>query len=323
MATAAAGGKDAVAARAKAAVLGSLLADAATMPLHWIYDADKVQGLLDSKGRLASPEFFPEPSCPFYSYALGRLSPYGDEEYALLQYGAAHADIDGPGLTQHLVDFFTAYDGRLNGTAKHLVEAWAAGKRFPEAAADDSQANAIVKVPVLVARYGGTAQLASRVEAAVRAQQNSDAAVAQGQAAAAILERVVVHGASVAEAIGWALQPGSIAPEVQAQLAVHLPGPDGTSARQMVWDVTKAPSCALPGALVNALFCARVSSGYVESVRANIVAAGDNCSRILFGGALWAAAEGEGALPAEWKAQVPKWAELERLTDELISHREA
>lgn len=52
---------------------------------------------------------------------------------------------------------------------------------------------AALQVPVLVARYGGTAQLASRVEAAVRAQQNNDAAVAQGQAAAAILERVVVH----------------------------------------------------------------------------------------------------------------------------------
>lgn len=36
MATADAGGKDAVTARARAAVLGSLLADAATMPLHWI-----------------------------------------------------------------------------------------------------------------------------------------------------------------------------------------------------------------------------------------------------------------------------------------------
>ncbi|KAI7846445.1 hypothetical protein COHA_000056 [Chlorella ohadii] len=313
----------AVKARARAAVLGSLLADAATMPLHWIYDAGKVQSLLESKAKQAQPEFYPEPSCPFYSYALGRLSPYGDEEYALLQYGATHADIDGPGLMQHLVEFFGAYDGRLNGTAKHLVEAWGAGQRFPEAAADDSQAHAIVKVPVLVARYGGTAQLASRVEAAVRAQQNSEASVAQGQAAAAILERVVVHGACVAEAIDWALQPGNIAPEVQAQLAEHLPGPDGVSVTDMVWNVTKAPSCALPGALVNALYCARVSSGYADSVRANIAAAGDNCSRILFGGALWAAAEGEGALPAEWKAQVPQWAELERLTDELLSHREA
>lgn len=163
------------------------------------------------------------------------------------QTGAVQRPAFLPLPLQHLVEFFSAYDGRLNGTAKHLKEAWEAGKRFPEAAADDSQAHAIVKVgsepwaawpaavlsfrlppfwcplqsitqrvffshrsgfllppepaalacapqvPVLVARYGGTAQLASRVEAAVRAQQNSEAAVAQGQAAAAILERVVVH----------------------------------------------------------------------------------------------------------------------------------
>lgn len=61
------------------------------------------------------------------------------------------------------------------------------------------------QVPVLVARYGGTAQLASRVEAAVRAQQNSEAAVAQGQVAAAILERVVVHVSTGCTALGRAL----------------------------------------------------------------------------------------------------------------------
>ena len=43
----------------------------------------------------------------------------------------------------------------------------------------------------------------------------------------------------MAEAIDWALQPGSIAPEVQAQLAEHLPGPDGVSVTDMVWNVTK------------------------------------------------------------------------------------
>ena len=47
------------------------------------------------------------------------------------------------------------------------------------------------------------------------------------------------QGACVAEAIDWALQPGNIAPEVQAQLAEHLPGPDGVSVTDMVWNVTK------------------------------------------------------------------------------------
>lgn len=50
-----------------------------------------------------------------------------------------------------------------------------------------------MRVPLIVARYGGTPQLAARVEEVVRSQQNNDTAVAVGQAAAAILERVVVQ----------------------------------------------------------------------------------------------------------------------------------
>ncbi|KAL4424390.1 hypothetical protein ABPG77_005633 [Micractinium sp. CCAP 211/92] len=304
--------------RVCAAVLGAFLADAATMPLHWIYDPAKVQSLLESKGKAAEPEFFPQPSCPFYDYALGRLSPYGDEAYALLQYAAAHPDVDGPGLTEHLVSFFKAYDGRLNGTAKKLVESWEGGARFPDAAAEDTQAHAIVKVPVLVARYGGTPQLAERVEAAVRSQQNSDVAVAMGQAAAAILERVVVQGSSVGEAIAWGMQPGNVPEAVREQVAPFL-GDTTPSLHSMVHEITKAPSCTLPGALTNALYCAATSSGYVDNTRRNIVVGGDNCSRVLFGGALWAAAEGEGVLPEAWKQQVPLYPELERLVDELLS----
>lgn len=308
--------------RARASVLGALLADAATMPLHWIYDTGKVQSLLESKGKVEEPEFFPQPSCPFYNYSLGRLSPYGDEAYALLQYAAAHPDVDGPGLTEHLVSFFKSYDGRLNSSAKKLVEGWEGGARFPAAAPEDTQAHAIVKVPVIVARYGGTPQLAERVEAAVRSQQNSDTAVAMGQAAAAILERVVVQGSSVGEAVAWALQPGNVPELVRQQVAPFL-GDTTPSLHSMVHEITKAPSCALPGALTNALYCAATSSGYVDNVRRNLVVAGDNCSRILFGGALWAAAEGEGALSQAWKQQVPVYPELERLVDELLRRREA
>jgi hypothetical protein len=52
--------------RAKGAIAGALVADAATMGLHWIYDQAKIQSLLADKGRAASPEFFEPPSCPFY-----------------------------------------------------------------------------------------------------------------------------------------------------------------------------------------------------------------------------------------------------------------
>lgn len=47
-------------------MLGGIVADAATMPLHWIYKPEAMAELLKSKGKEATPEFFDPPSCPFY-----------------------------------------------------------------------------------------------------------------------------------------------------------------------------------------------------------------------------------------------------------------
>lgn len=103
---------------------------------------------------------------------------------------------------------------------------------------------------MLVARYGGTPELAARVEEAVRSQQNNDVAVAIGQAGAVILEQVVVHGSSVAEAVAWALQPGHLASEdVRLQLAERLS--DTTPSLNGVWGQLRSGTmavlcCAVP-----------------------------------------------------------------------------
>lgn len=84
------------------------------------------------------------------------------------------------------------------------------------------------QVPVLVARYGGTSELAARVQEAVRSQQNSDAAVAMGQAAAAILERVVVQvggGRGAVQPLGGGASAGrSLGPCLWAVVAVRAGG---------------------------------------------------------------------------------------------------
>lgn len=90
----------------------------------------------------------PRPHCTFSTLEHWLPAFAGDEAFALLQYAASSAEVEGPGLAGHLVTHFKAYSGRLNGTAKHLVEKWEAGERFPAAAADDSQAHAIVKASV-------------------------------------------------------------------------------------------------------------------------------------------------------------------------------
>lgn len=117
-----------------------------------------------------------------------------------------------------------------------------------------------------------------------------------------------LQGASVSSAVAWALQPGSVAESVRAELAAYLSDDGGVSLREMVWDKTKvgalgvwvdgsvcggsghmgvlpacsmpkrcsrpccprrtrylqAPHCGLPGAFINALYCAKTSGGWVH-----------------------------------------------------------
>lgn len=57
-------------ARARAAVLGAFVADAASMPLHWIYDSNHLNSLVGNQ----DPAFFSPPSCPFYQVSAGHLA---------------------------------------------------------------------------------------------------------------------------------------------------------------------------------------------------------------------------------------------------------
>ncbi len=66
--------------RLQAAVRGALGADAATMPLHWIYSEKEIRELVGS----SDPSFHSPPATKFYQKALGELSVYGDELQPLI-----------------------------------------------------------------------------------------------------------------------------------------------------------------------------------------------------------------------------------------------
>lgn len=66
-----------------------------------IYDLEKLNNIVKEGGRTPqSCEFFEPPSCPFYKYEAGDLSPYGAEELPVLQYIASHGAMDGAGFSQ-------------------------------------------------------------------------------------------------------------------------------------------------------------------------------------------------------------------------------
>ncbi|EFJ53080.1 hypothetical protein VOLCADRAFT_102702 [Volvox carteri f. nagariensis] len=334
--------------RAKAAILGGLLADAASMPLHWIYDVPKIQDLLASKSREATPEFFPEPSCPFYKHPYGSLSPYGHELIPLLRSMAENGgELDENKYGEAMYGYFTAEepDAYRNRSVRSIVAGWEEGKRGKELGdKDDFQANCFAKASLLVARYAGKPELREKMEAAVRVQQNNDQAVAYGMAGALLLEKVVL-GQSVSEALSWAVGEGGLQPDMGAlveralatrtqplreltyepvpymveMVSKHMALRDSLSPFALaVW--CNGPACGNPAAFTNvAMAAAQYGNSYVDAVRANMLAGGDNCSRSLLIGALLAAEGGMSCLPREWTSQVPKWAQYEELVDRLLA----
>jgi ADP-ribosylglycohydrolase len=75
-----------------------------------------------------------------------------------------------------------------------------------------------------------------------------------------------------------------------------------------VWK--NGPVCKMPCALQNALLTVMTSGSYVEAVRKNMMAGGDNCSRAMYAGALLAAQEGVGGIPKDWRSKTVKYDEL-------------
>ena len=72
---------NAVAKRKIAALVGSIVADAAALHLEWVYDQDALDKTVGDK----NPEFWPESKCPFYIRPNGAVSCYGDETLTSLE----------------------------------------------------------------------------------------------------------------------------------------------------------------------------------------------------------------------------------------------
>eukprot|EP01031_Cornospumella_fuschlensis_P027511 gene27511-33230_t len=154
--------------RASMMLKASIVSDAASMPLHWIYDQSVIAAKLSESGDATNAAFFPTPSCPFYSYPAGVLSPYGDESLPLIHSIASKGEFVQDHAAETMADFFSTYPnvegqskgyaGRLNHAPKSFLTARQEGKEWSECSQDDNQANGLAKVPVIVARYVGSAR---------------------------------------------------------------------------------------------------------------------------------------------------------------------
>ena len=214
-------------------LMGAAVADAATMPAHWIYARPT---LLQAVGdRREAPEFLPEPACPFYDaaqfpghYATGSNSPYGEAFTALAAMTRRDPRLcdDGAALAAAWLAFTRAYTGRHDGAMKAVAKNMEEGRTaFPDMGADDNQAHCFFKAAVAVAADAGSAALdRARLNTLIRFHQNNEMAWLCGLFYAELLH-AVKNGGAVPDACTAARAVLDAEPESEAKSQVLDPPP--------------------------------------------------------------------------------------------------
>ena len=291
--------------RARAAITGALVADAATMGFHWLYDQSRIELIggdapefrAPNRADFADKGYFAHggkmPGAPsqygaqmmVMARSLTRTGTYSSDDYA-----AEFRDTFGYGGT------WVGYiDRPTRATLDAMTFAEAAEHPLTQCGADDAQLPAVSKLPPLVARHLGDARLPDLVESAVRVTNNRDDSVAWGQAVAAMLAAAIAGARpheSVAAARGVDVK---VDRQIEAALAMTDQSPQ---------DVATAFGlhCQLEVAFPVICHSIATATDYRSAIRLNILAGGDNCGRAIpLGAVLGACFTGtDQGVPIEW-----------------------
>lgn len=208
--------------RAFWAVVGGLVADAAAQPTHWNYKVTYYQDSLKQAHRWDTPEFLTPSHNAYYRVPCGSHSCFGDQAAVVLQSLVEKGGrVDVSDLVRaHVAKFDEGSEyGRLgrhdgigagdlpidgpwrHGSIAGFLENVRRGKAWPATGTRDGSSDCFVKIIPVVAAYAGTAELLERVSDVVRVTQNNRMTVCYAQAAARILESLILHGASGGDAV--------------------------------------------------------------------------------------------------------------------------
>jgi ADP-ribosylglycohydrolase len=288
-----------------AMLLGALVADAASLGLHWLYDPDRIAEIATARGSAA----FAPVDAAFFEGAKGYFAHAGRHAGMLTQYGEAllvgmRSMVDSKGIFDAAAqrsDFAAhfgpggAYSGYIDRPTRGALERIAAEQ--PPSGIDDDQNPALARLPAIVAAYHASPDLAAQAEAAMQITNVNAVAGAYTAVFADLLCRVL-NGASVAEALGAAAEAAT--GDVQAALKDALTTSEADST---VYAGLVGRACHLPTSGPVMFHVLRHSTSYADAVERNILAGGDSAGRSLMIGAAMGAAHGIATpkgIPLDW-----------------------
>ena len=317
--------------RAIGAVVGAAVADAATRPMHWLYDRKKLEEIVGE----GDPAFYPTNCSPFYSMPTGSRSCYNDIGFVMLSSLAPGPVFSRDTYVDAMYAFFdpassryakalalrnqlNPYDPNRRMVERVCVEGpWQqasvtkflegyAAKSFsgnPEVKETDGLCSTIPLIAALASAESPRDVYSSAdVHEAAALLSSNPFCVRHTLAAGYVIQKTIADG-----------NPPAI-DDMAARLAVETDETDRliNDELQQVQRalLSKEPhsdaverwgkQCANPGSFMGGLLAIHSSSSFADGVRKTIKAGGCNCSRNNFVGSVLGARYCVGGIPEEW-----------------------
>ena len=300
-----------------AAIIGALIADAAALGLHWLYDPERIAGIEKSKGLVfLMPDPLDYNGVSGYFAHSGKIpgdsSGYRETSLLMLRHLARHGRFDRVSYQTEYRSFFGpggSYQGYVDSPTRQTLQTLLPLKmeEFPQqSGADDDQFAALSSLPAVVATHNGTSEaLSLQIERIVRITNHNDDAVLAARYAGCVLW-YILQGQTIHQALSNALSQtgGKLLPRIEQ--ALQTPALNSADAAKSF-----GSSCHVQEGLPLIVHIVRHASDYRSAVQENIRIGGDSCGRSIMLGAIMAAyaaqqQDNNAAIPLEWLARYRK-----------------
>ena len=306
------------------AIIGATVADAASCPLHWIYNQETLDSILHNANE---PEFWPVSKSPYYTIPVGCCSSYNNAAYVTLasmnenggtidikkicekfkaHFGAGTAyekafnmrreaydsgnrgefpgPVEGPWIHQAVIKFLENYDQNEHG---------------PYGDSDNKEMDGFCATLPVIAQNADQANLWNIVSE-VSSLFTTNPETTKLFHTQTMLLSDFIQGVTD-PIVGLKTKLSTMYPEV-VDMLVEV---EENSNKPYVPTIAKfGKACSLPGSFKGAYLTLLDCKSFVDAVRLNITAGGCTCSRGNVIGACLGAKDGIDGIPIDWLKKV-------------------
>ncbi len=292
-------------------LIGGLVADAASLGLHWLYDVERLNKVV--KAHNNQPAFLPvnkshyQGEVGYFAHGQkhsGMLTQYGESLRLMIDsMNASDGQLNIESVQQHFKDTFGpggSYQGYIDKPTAGTLENLSNGQTKPSGI-DDDQLPAIARLAPVIVAYHKHPEFSQILEQAITITNTHPDALHYGQVYADLLT-LILNGSELKTALQ---QTAEQAPDSTRKPLLDALNTDEKD--PVKYGETTGRACPLSQAIPLCFHILNNTGSYQNAIETNIRAGGDNAGRSIVIGTILGAYYGlneDTGIPVEWLLRV-------------------